>query len=550
MADIDKTKEELVREIEALRRRLEAVTNLPSSGHDLRKPEQKDQHLRLIANALPVLISHVDADRRYRFANKAYEHWYGLSPQELYGRRVDDFLSAEDYAVISKHVDTVLSGNPVSFEYEREIHTQGGGKRHVSANYVPDIGEDGDVRGFFALVTDITELRKAEEDRTRLQEQLHQAQKMEAIGELASGVAHDFNNLLTVIFSGTTNLTRMVHGSSDAQEAVSMIESAAKAAAGVTRSLMTFSERLPLAKVELNLVQAVENTMRLLRRMLPATIELQVDTPTPDRCPWVHADQTQLQQIVLNLAINARDAMPRGGTLEIQVDPVMDNPLSPEYQWATIRVKDNGTGIPKEIQERIFDPFFTTKPRGKGTGLGLAVVRGIVTDHGGRLELTSQASKGTTFTIHLPRVASESAAAREEQQSSARTGNGETILLAEDNEYIRKLMVLALRSSNLKVLQAEDGATVLETYENLKDKIDALILDVDLPKYSGLDCVERIRKSSSNVPVVLVTGRIDASVEDQLDANTVLLCKPFQMSDLCNLAISVITKSAAERINP
>ncbi len=451
MNDNEKSKEQIAKETEELRARIVQLEEELASLHSTDKSEQtSEHHFRLIADALPVLISRVDADRRYRFANKAYEGWYGLSPAKLYGRRIDEFLSEADYRLICKNVDTVLDGRAVTFEYEREIHTRGGGTRHVSASYVPDIDDSGKVRGFFALVTDITDLKKAEEERSQLQQQLHQAQKMEAIGELAGGVAHDFNNLLTVVFSGTANLKSLIQDDKESRESVEMIESAAKAASDITKSLMTFSSRVPIKKKPLNLGLALETALKLLHKMLPANITLEVDVPDHAECPWVLADQTQLQQILLNLTINARDAMPKGGPIKVSVIPDSPYMSDMDKQWASFVVADAGRGISPELLSRVFDPFFTTKPRGEGTGLGLSVVHGIVSDHEGRIEVDSEVGKGSRFTVFLPRIAKDSKPRDDKQPSTAQSGEGKVILLAEDNEYIRKLIVSALQGNGYK----------------------------------------------------------------------------------------------------
>ncbi len=287
----------------------------------------------------------------------------------------------------------------------------------------------GKVVAVMSILEDITQRKHNEEERARLQEQLHQTQKLEAVGQLAAGVAHDFNNLLTVILGNVDRMNKLLGDEDERRSVLAMIEEAARQATGVTRSLLTFSHKIPSVKRPTNLTAAVQESARLLQRLLPASVELQVRLP--EEPMWVIGDRSQLQQVIINLAINARDAMPTGGKIEIELTraAARDRPRTAnhsEQEIATLSISDTGVGIPAEVLPHIFDPFFTTKPRGQGTGLGLAIVRSILQDHHGDISVVTKVGEGSTFTATLPIESIE--APREHAEEDIRRGNGELIL--------------------------------------------------------------------------------------------------------------------------
>jgi len=260
-----------------------------------------------------------------------------------------------------------------------------------------------------AIYENVTQRKQDEEARFRLQEQLHQVRKLQAVGQLAAGVAHDFNNLITVMLGGVELLKPALAGNPPLAAALRSIEQAATEAAGVTRSLMNFGRDAPADRKAIDVRKVLEEAKRLLSRAVTASVELHIEA-SGESALWVSADATQLQQVLLNLAINARDAMPHGGTLHIRADEVSPKVLADlnvhctsADRYVRIAVQDTGTGISPEIGDRIFEPFFTTKERGHGTGLGLAIVRGIVQNDGGAIAVDSKVGRGTTFTVYLPR---------------------------------------------------------------------------------------------------------------------------------------------------
>ncbi len=387
---------------------------------------------------------------------------------------------------------------------------------------------------------------RLEEERATLKEQLHQAQKMEAIAQLAGGVAHDFNNLLTVI-TGCVSLAKdALPDDHKAVESLSVVQEAADQAAGVTRSLLTFSHRMKAKKETVKLQASVETSLRLLRHVLPADIEVETDTACEPI--WIHADGTQLQQIIMNLAINARDAMPNGGTLKIAVSKStprivgLASLADPEAPVARLVVSDSGIGMEPDVQERIFEPFFTTKPRGQGTGLGLAIIHSIVEDHDGRIRVQSEPGRGTTFFVELPLVDVDALQGTPEEASSPRRGRGEVVLLAEDNRHVRGILTSALGSLDYEVIQVDNGSALIDCFERHRKRIGLLVIDVDLPKRSGADCLREIRSSGGSAPAIIITARADVDLEKRFGEDTTLLCKPFQIADFSSLVGDVLAE--------
>ncbi len=397
---------------------------------------------------------------------------------------------------------------------------------------------------------------QAQHERAALQEQLHQAQKMEAIGQLAGGVAHDFNNLLTVIAGNTAPIARASPTNRDVAQALEAIERAVEQASGLTHSLLTFSQKLPANKKPVDLCAVVDNAARLLHGALPKTVKLVISTDCRP-APWVYADATQLQQVLLNLAINARDAMPTGGTLRIAVGRAAPAGRAAEAKATGdsrpgaassvyLEVSDTGMGIPPEIQARIFEPFFTTKERGQGTGLGLAIVHGIVQDHGGHIAVRSEVGAGSTFIITLPCTASDAAAGGQALPTLS-WGHGELLLLAEANQQAREIMAAELRALGYEVVQVADGGTALAQCRQHRQRVRLLILDVDLPQRRGPDCLRTLRAEGMQTPVILTAGKALVDDVGESDPATAVLRKPFQMAELGRLVSAMLGLETAIR---
>ena len=371
----------------------------------------------------------------------------------------------------------------------------------------------------------------------RSQELLQQSQKMEAIGRLAGGVAHDFNNLLAVITGYSDLLLESLASSEPDQRKVEQIKQAANSAASLTRQLLMFSRQQVVQPVILDINQTVGNIEKMLQRLIKENIEF---TVVLDRhLDRVKADPGQIEQIVLNLVVNARDAMPNGGKLRIQTSNAhleKDSPQAgagePRGRFILLEVTDTGTGMDQQTQARIFEPFFTTKAVGKGTGLGLATVYGIVKQSNGHIEVQSTLGHGSSFKIYLP-AAEQTEADQESRNNSAETAfSGETVLVVEDAKPLRGLICEALSASGCTVLSARDGREALQIVNERKGVIDLLLTDVIMPGISGPALAKQVRSLRPQTKILYMSGYSGEFLPDMLTPGVSFIQKPFTLADL------------------
>jgi PAS domain S-box-containing protein len=403
---------------------------------------------------------------------------------------------------------------------------------------------DADGRGtrMIGAMMDITQ-------RKQLEDELRQAQKMEAVGRLAGGVAHDFNNLLTVITGRSAMLLGRLRPDDPLRRSVEQIQKTADRAAGLTRQLLAFSRKQVLQRKVLDLNTMVDEVSAMLRRLIGEDVQLLL-TLGP-RAGHVNADSGQLEQVLMNLAVNARDAMPRGGNLGVETDCVQveaappDRPDAlPPGPYAVLRVMDTGVGMDAATQARIFEPFFTTKEPGKGTGLGLSMVHGVVRQHGGAIQVQSVLGGGTTFEIYLPQVEAAVEGARVDETAGRETGGRETILLVEDEDDVRALAREVLERQGYTVLEASDGLQALHRCETAGDHIDLVLTDVVMPRMSGRELVDQVRVLRPAMRTLYMSGYTeDAIVRHGVrDASTALLGKPFAPADLLGKVREVLDR--------
>jgi two-component system, cell cycle sensor histidine kinase and response regulator CckA len=388
-------------------------------------------------------------------------------------------------------------------------------------------------------------------DRRQLEEQLRQAQKMDAVGRLAGGVAHDFNNLLMVINGYTEVLLEQLEKDSDMHSKVQSIQQAADRAATLTRQLLAFSRKqlLELKVVDVNTI--VGDMERLLRPLIGENIELVTRLST--QTGRTRADAGQLEQVIMNLVVNAKDSMPEGGKLTLQTADVAVGQNYSHHRfiqpgrYAVISVADTGHGMDKETQSRIFEPFFTTKEKGKGTGLGLSTVYGIVKQSGGYVFAQSEVGAGTIFYVYLPRVeeSAEELSPAKAQQNEA--GGCETVLLVEDEESVRELVRLTLASRGYKVIEAENGECGLRLAEDCKERIDILITDVVMPGMGGRELAKRLLSIRPGISVLYLSGYTEDAVATQgaLGPGTAFLQKPFTLQNLAKKVRDVLLSNSA-----
>jgi two-component system cell cycle sensor histidine kinase/response regulator CckA len=488
--------------------------------------------MEAIVEASPLPIVVVGVQGEVLLWNRAAEQTFGWTAEETIGRRL--LCVPEDrQAEYDAFRTDVLEGRP--FMGRETVRVRKDGTRidvSISTSAIHDAA--GRPVGSVALYVDIGGRKRAEEALRQSQEQLRQAQKMEAVGRLAGGIAHDFNNLLSAILSYSEMVMADLPEAHPSREDLEQIRQAGARAAELTQQLLAFSRRQLLQLRPLNLNTVVAGVDRMLRRVIGEDVVLQTIL-APEIRP-TRGDAGQLEHVLMNLAVNARDAMPAGGTLTITTADLDVGPagletwpeLSPG-RYVTLAVRDTGAGMTREVQERIFEPFFTTKPVGQGTGLGLSTVYGIVAQSGGQVFVRSAPGAGSTFTICLPAHTADAEPTVASPPPRPVHGGAETVLLVEDELLVRQLTHEILRRSGYQVLEASDGAEALRRLHDHPGRIDLLLTDVVMPSMSGYELVERARPLRPEMRILYVSGYSEEAIirQGQLTENIELLAKPF-----------------------
>jgi len=482
-----------------------------------------------------IMIVH---DRRGRVStlNRAGEHATGYSREEL--RMLDpNWIFGSDYLdAITRMLEEGADSTPRAFR--SELVPRKGARIPIDVHARVLVG-DGRVVGVTSIARDLSE-------RDRLEHELRQAQKMEAVGRLATGIAHDFNNLITVLLGYSDELIEQVPAGSEWQRSATEIRRAAERASGLTQQLLSFSRRQAAVAhtVDLNLV--VANMEDLIRRLLGP--EIRLDFSLDPNLANIRADGAQIGQVIMNLVVNARDAMPKGGQLSIETANVV---LGNEHldvipgPHVSLCVRDNGVGMASDVRDRLFEPFFTTKESGQGTGLGLSMVHGIVRQSGGHVVVESQPGTGSTFHVYFPPIAGESKASVLPPLAAPTTvavqGEG-VILLAEDDRSVRRLVVSELGRRGFTVLDAEDGRAALDLFLQHQDRIDVLVTDVVMPRMNGADLAKEVEKIRPGMKILFISGHPERAGSG-LDPTGVtnLLMKPFTADTLAARIKELIT---------
>jgi len=491
---------------------------------------ENEARLRVLIEQLPAVLWTVDKDLRFTSILGAGLTRIGLRQNQLAGMLLSDCFEAADrtFPPIAAHY-RAIAGESRTFPLEWK---DGSYACHVE----PLRGANGEVQGAICMALDIT-------DRKQLEEQFRQAQKMEAVGRLAGGIAHDFNNLLMVIQGYADLLAERLPAGESLRRNAEQIQTAAQRASALTRQLLAFSRKQIMEPKVLSVHAVVSEMEKMLRRLIGEDIDL-VTSTMPDL--WlVKADRGQIEQVIMNLAVNARDAMPSGGrltieTANVELDALTSHPtiaLAPG-KYVVLSVTDNGCGMDEKTQAHIFEPFFTTKEKGKGTGLGLATVYGVVKQSGGYVWVYSEPGHGTTFKIYLPKIEEEAASTNHGgviDSSSVPRGSG-VVLLAEDERGVRELTREYLEMSGYKVLVAENGHTALELAALHVGPIDLLITDVVMPGINGNELAKRVTAIRPAIKVLYMTGYTDQAIVHRgtLTAGAVLLQKPFTLATLAS----------------
>jgi PAS domain S-box-containing protein len=475
-------------------------------------------------------VAQVFTDREMRIVdwNPAAERIFGYTKEEALGKDTSELITAPGDKAHMEGTDANTEGDPLGPALRRCITKDG---REVFCEWisVPDYAPDGQFGGSIAMALDVTERR-------HLQEQLAQAQKMESVGRLAGGIAHDFNNLLTAI-TGHADLALMRDGvPEDIREDLNQIIEAGERAAGLTGQLLAFARKQVMEPQVLDSGELVDRLGGMLRRIIGEDIELNIDSPSGF---FVRADPSQIEQVLINLVSNARDAMPQGGTLSIETRGVS---LTTEAgapcdlsagDYIVIAVADSGPGVDSSIREQIFEPFFTTKPKGKGTGLGLAMCYGIARQNGGVITLASRSGEGAKFEVYLPRHAAlilhgTSVESKAQPVTAARR----TVLLVEGDAQVRAVGLQSLQAAGYTVLEAPSGSAALDVIASTDEVIDLVVVDLVMPQMSGRQLADFILEVNPATKILFVSGYADNTFDVFGDGASAFLQKPYSPATL------------------
>ena len=487
--------------------------------------------------SVPDLLVYKDRAGLFLGGNAAFEELAGRPVRELVGRHCKDVFPQEWAERLRAAEDRVMATGETLRGKERVTYPDGS-EVLLDVAVAPLVGEDGATDGLILVGRDVT----AQE---RLEEQLRQAHKMEAVGRLAGGIAHDFNNLLTVVLGNLELIRTGAAKGPDADDLLAATERAARQAADLTKQMLGFARRQPLRAAVVDLNALAREAIGLLRRTIDPRITVTFEPTEP--LPSVAADPVQVQQVLMNLCLNARDAMPDGGTLTVRTECAVPRADAPDRrEFVKLSVADTGQGMSADVRAKIFDPFFTTKEVGKGTGLGLAVVYGVATAHGGHVDVWSAPGAGSRFDVYLPRApATDELTGGAPRAAAPRPkAAGETVLVADDEPAVRDLARAGLEMVGFRVLVAADGVEAVDAFRAARGTVAAVVLDVGMPRMSGRQAFDAIRALDPNAKVLFASGYTDAAPLPALNATTRALQKPYIPRQLATAVADLIAARA------
>ena len=523
-----------------------AVVGISTIARDVSDRKQAERSLRESESRFRTLfekaglgVAVIDLpSHRFVQVNQKYCDFLGYTQREMSALAIEAITHPDDIAASVQQLDRLTACEINQYTLEKRYIAKDGATvwANVTVSALGDASESN--RYHMVIAEDITNRKLAEEEKARLEEQLRQSQKMEAVGQLAGGIAHDFNNLLLIITGYTAMVIERLSSDSEDRADLEEVHKAAERAASLTRQLLTFSRRQVMQPVRLDLNLLIEDDLKMVRRVIGEHIELRY-MPS-DQPAIIQADKGQLGQVVMNLCVNARDAMDTGGALTIRTDVVaFDEHYCDRHSWARpgrfvlLEMTDTGRGMDNHTRTHLFEPFFTTKEVGQGTGLGLSTVYGIVRQNAGLIDVESEPGQGSVFRVYFPSV--NSPAETHVQAADTQTTTGaETILVAEDEDGVRKLLRRILESSGYTVLTAIDGEDALAVFEQHENDIALAILDVMMPKLSGRQVMERIQARCPRMRFLFASGYSPDAIHTDfvVDEGIRLVPKPYQKSSL------------------
>ncbi|MEP0822276.1 MAG: PAS domain S-box protein [Ignavibacterium sp.] len=545
--DAGKSREDLLRELADLRRE---YVNLKILEHEhdraLAALREGEERYRQIVETATDIIYRISPEGYFTYANPVAVRIIGYDLKEIIGKNYIDLVRPDFRKKAMRHYLRQTKERIPSTYFEFPAIAKNGREVWLGQN-VQIILYENEIIELQAVARDLTEMRKAEEERQQLQIQLIHAQKMESVGRLAGGIAHDFNNILGIILAYSNLLEEKSLPPDKVILSLDAIKRAVERAKGMVRQLLTLARKSEpvLEYVEVN--EAVRTFSDMIVGTFPQTIAFSLSLDPSQ--PGILADQNQFHQILLNLFVNARDAMPEGGTLGVSTTVVDESsmrrkfPQSNNVPYICIAVRDSGMGMDEATKERVFEPFFSTKEHGMGSGLGLAVVYGIVQAHKGFIDVESVPGRGSTFRIYFPIASAKEKGTRLQNEFEGDYSGSETILFVEDEEMLRDVISTVLTRRGYNVLSAGDGITAVEMFMKHQKEIALVLSDLGLPKLGGWEACVTMKEINAKIPFVVASGFIEPRLRDEIQRSGArIISKPYQPAEVLRTVRSVLDR--------